>query len=608
MTCSRSVGLAVLAGLVVAGPLRAQQSRNDRIAAAFSAYDNFQPDQAYDLVRAAVNPGEGPQDSLWFRGVQLLGQILIERNQQSDAVTWLRWAFRLAPTASVDSLNFVPELVSAARAARAVAAGGSAGDAVTRTNWQWVAPGAGAARGILRVQSPGMAQPVRVLVQGAGMTQSGGSLTLAPGTYDLQVAAEGYLTAQVRREVLAGVTTVVSFNLTPVGGVAAQQPAAQPPPQPTAQPPVAPPPRIVPPAPMIPAAPTLSEDTRVAIVRQLDLLTVSRFGAPAACATSAFVGRSGLLLTTYKAIRGADRIQVELPGGRQFSDEVRVAAYDVGHDIAVLQIPTIRSDSLGVTTSVSGGQTVWGFGFTMCTAAAPRDMQLSVASATPVSLALGDSVLTGIGPLINANGSIVGFATGPRAGASGTQISDLLDQARRSSAIGSLLTVGQVALRENHAYGSVALSSDIAGADARITPLESWQWPGTAVSGSLPLTFAGPMGRYHVQVRVAGQVQQERDFSVRPAMADRLAIAVQQVAQQPPPVAPPPQAKKKGGGGGVILAILGVGAAGAAVAVLAGKKSGGGTPTPPPTETGSITVTVPNPSVFGVILGILRGR
>ena len=217
---------------------------------------------------------------------------------------------------------------------------------------------------------------------------------------------------------------------------------------------------------------------------------------------------------------------------------------------------------------------------------------------------------SGTGPLINADGVIVGFATGPRTAVSGARISEVLDQARRNAAAGSVLTVGQVALRENHAYGSVTLSSDVAGADVRITPLEAWQWPGTGANGSLPLTFAGPMGRYHIQVRVAGQVQQERDFSVRPAMADRLAINVQQIAQQPQAPAPTPQVKRKGGGGGgIILAILGVGAAGAAVAVLAGKKGGGGRGgNPPPTQTGSIGVSVPNPSVTGLIFGILRGR
>jgi hypothetical protein len=605
MTLQRSVALVLVGALTVAGPLRAQQSRNDRIAAAFRAYDvDFQPDRAFDLLRTALNPAEGPPDSLWFAGVQLLGEILISRNQQADAVNWLRWAFRMAPNSVVDEVNRAPELVSAAAAARSAVQGGSPGDSLTRTTWEWAAPGAGTGRGVVRVESPGMTQLVRARVQGAGTIQSGGSLTLPPGTYEIQAAAEGYLATQVRREVLPGITTVLQFNLTPVGVVAAQQPAAQPPAQP-----VAPPPRIVPPAPIVPAPTTLSEAGRAAVQRQLELLTVSRFGAQTACATSAFVSRSGLLLTTYKAIRGADRVQVELPGGRQVAEEVRVAAYDVAADLAVLQIPTIRSDSLGITTSVSGGQALWGFGFAMCTA--PRDVQVSVANATPASIDLADSVLTGTGPLIDPNGAIAGFATGPRTAVGGARIAELLDQARRNVGMGSVLTMGQVALRENQAYGSVTISYDVAGADARITPLETWQWPGTATSGALPLTFAGPMGRYHLQVRVAGQVQQERDFSVRPAMADRLAIAVQQVAQQPqPPVAPTPQAKRKGGGGGgIVLAILGVGAAGAAVAVLAGKKGGGGGgSTPPPTQTGSISVTVPNPSVVGLIFGLLRGR
>ncbi len=594
MSFLRSGGLVFLAALAAAGPLSAQQSRNDRIAAAFSAYDNFQPDQAFALVRAAINPSEGPQDSLWFRGVQLLAQILIERNQQTDAGAWLRWAFRLAPSASVDSLNFVPELVSAARTARSIASGGSPGDSVTRTTWQWAAPGAGETRGILRVESPGMAQPVRALVQGAGLTQSGGSLTLAPGTYEVQAAAEGYLTAQVRREVLSGITTVLSFNLTPVGVAAAPQP-------------IAPPPQIAPPAPTPVAAPTLSEATRAAVQRQLEPLTVSRFGSPSGCAASAFVGRSGFLLTTYQAIRGADRVEVELSAGRRFSDEIRVVSYDAAADIVVLQVPTIRADSLGVAASVSSGQALWGFGFTGC--ATPRDVQVAVASAGANSFQLADSVPAVTGPLVSVNGAIVGFATGPRSAVSGLRISELLDQARRNIGTGGGLTVGQVALRENHAFGSVTVSSDVAGADVRITPLETWQWAGTAATGSLPFTFAGPMGRYHLQLRVAGQVQNERDFTVRPAVADRLTVTVQPVAQQPQPVAPSPQVKKKGGGGGIIIAILGVAGAGAAVAVLASKKGGGGTtPPPPPTETGTISVTVPNPSVFGVILGILRGR
>jgi hypothetical protein len=60
----------------------------------------------------------------------------------------------------------------------------------------------------------------------------------------------------------------------------------------------------------------------------------------------------------------------------------------------------------------------------------------------------------------------------------------------------------------------------------------------------------------------------------------------------------------------VVLAILGLGGAGAAVAVLASKKQSGGTGggTQQPPSTGSIVISVPNPSVVGTILGMITGR
>jgi hypothetical protein len=591
MTMQRSVGLAFLVAVACTGVLRAQQTRNQRIAAAFAAYDNFQSGQALELLQRAVNPSEGPQDDEWFRAVQLMAEILIADDKQADASTWLRWAFRLSPRAQIDEVNRAPEVVTAARAAQGATAGGSPGDSVTRTTWQWVAPGAGNDRGMLRIESPGMAAPVRALVQGS-LIESGRTLTLSPGTYEIQAAAEGYLTAQVRRDVLPGVTTVLSFNLTPVGAPAVAPPVV-----------VAPPPRIAPPAPV---TPTLSEATRLSVQRQMSPITVSRFGAGAACGTAAFVGRSGLLLTSYQTIRGAERVEIEQAGGRRLSDEVRVAAYDVGADLAVLQIPTIRGDSLTVAASVAAGP-AWGFGYSSCTT--PRDAEVNVATVGAADVGLADSLGTGIGPLLNATGAIVGYATGGRSAASASRVSQVVEQARRNSATGAVLTVGQVALRENHAFGSVAITSDLTGADIQITPLEAWQWAGTGASGTLPLTFRGPMGRYRLQLRVAGQTRREMEFTIRPALADRLNVAVQQVAQVPPPVTAQPQVKKGGGGGGIVLAILGIGAAGAGVYLLAGKKdNGGGNGTTPTTDPGSISVTVPNPSVLGTILGILRGR
>lgn len=569
--------------LAVWGSLAAQQTRNDRIAQAFAAYDNFQPDQALDLLRRSLSPIEGPQDSIWFRGVELLAQILTEQNQASEAQVWLRWALRLKPTVPIDTINFVPEVVSAARDALNAVRGGSPGDSVTRTTWEWTAPGAGQGRGMLRIESPGMAQPVRALIQGQ-IVESGRTLTLPAGTYEIQVAAEGYLTALVRREVLGGITTVLSFNLTPVS--VAAPPAAPPPALP---PPVAPPPQITPPV-VTPAV--LSAAARVTVQRQLVPMSATRFATAPTCGTAAFVGHSGLLLTTYTSIRGAERLEVELAGGRRLEEEVRVAAYDVQRDLAVLQIPAIRAESLSVATSAEAGQLVFGFGFGDCRT--PQESRLSLSGATPAALELSDSAPAWIGPLVNASGALVGYRTGSRAAAGPAAVGRVLDEARRNLAASQVLSAGQVALKENHAYGSVTISSDLAGARVRITPLEPWQWAETATSGPLPLTFAGPMGRYHVQLVVAGEVRRELDFTIRPAVADRLAITVQAIAQQPQPAAPPPQVKKKGGGGAaVVLAILGIGGAGAAVALLAGKKqtSSGGGGTQPPPSTGAIVIT-----------------
>lgn len=572
--------LVALALAATATPAAAQQTRNDSLKAAFNAYDNFQEDQAVRLLRGALNPSAGPADSLWFRGVQYLAQILISRGQNTEANTWLRWAYRLAPNGRVDSLTFVPELVSAAHAARQAVAGGSAGDSLTGTTYQWAAPGAPQGRGMLRIESPGMSQPVNALVQGVGPSGSGRTLTVAPGTYEVQAAAQGYLAAVVRREVLPGVTTVLSFHLAPAAAAVAARP---------------------------PAAPaTLTDVERASVQRQLSPVTVQRFGAPQACATAAFVGRSGLLLTTYTAIRGAGQVGITLSGGRRLSSDVRVAAYDMGADIAILQIPAVRPDSLTLASTVSGGQPVWAFGFPDC--ASPRDQRVAVAGTTAQGIQLIDSVAsaTHAGPLVNADGNLVGLVTGARTAVGAARIARLLDQARRNVTAGNVQTVGQVALHENQAYGSVALSSDLSGAEVKITPLEKWQWPETATSGALPLTFVGPMGRYHLQLSAGGRVQRETDFTVRPATADRLAVNVQPIAAETQPAAPQPQAKKKGGSKGIIFAVIGIGAAGAAVAVLAAGKGGGTTPPPPPT-TGGITISVPNPSVVGAILGLLGG-
>ncbi|MBI1968182.1 MAG: hypothetical protein HYS40_09340 [Gemmatimonadetes bacterium] len=233
------VALGTLGALGVPGRLAAQVTRDGLIRDAAKAYQNFETARALELLNAALDPGRGPPDSVWGYGLQLLAQILIEDGQAGSARAWLRWAFRFAPELKIDTLTFVPEVVAAARVARD-AVRGIPGDQVTETSWRWPARPTGDTLGQLQIKTSALPVPINVLVPGRGLVRSGETLVLPAGSYELQAAAEGYLTARVTREILPGVTTVLAFNLTRVGEVAQAPPVQAPPPQ--AAPPPAPPP------------------------------------------------------------------------------------------------------------------------------------------------------------------------------------------------------------------------------------------------------------------------------------------------------------------------------------------------------------------------------
>ncbi|MFQ6045883.1 MAG: hypothetical protein ACE5PT_05915, partial [Gemmatimonadales bacterium] len=100
------------------------------------------------------------------------------------------------------------------------------------------------------------------------------------------------------------------------------------------------------------------------------------FGVAPNCASGAFVGGQGLVLTTYRAIRGATRIEVEF-GGRAAGD-VLVAHYDRGRDLAVLLVPVTQpGDSLLVANDVVDDQVVWSFGFPDCGAITGKRMRVA---------------------------------------------------------------------------------------------------------------------------------------------------------------------------------------------------------------------------------------
>ena len=545
----RSAVLLGIAGVLGSGPVTAQQTRNQRIAAAQQAYQAFETSRALDLLRATVNPAEGPQDSAWAYGVELLGQILSESGDTAQANVWFRWAFRLMPGTGVDTVNFIPDVVRAMRAAKTSTAP-SPGDIVSRTRWEW-GVGAPPGQGRLQVLAPRASVPVTTLLRGIGVVQSGQTIAAPAGTYNMEAAAEGYLPTQVTREVLPGVVTVVEFDLTPV------------------------------------AAGVLASNIRTAVYRQLIPLTVRRFPTDSTCAAGALVGGSGLVLTSYAAIRGAERISATV-GTQRYGEEIRVLSWNVARDVAVLQLPLTRSDSLPLAAQATPGQFVWGLGFPNCQTA--QDTRTRVGITIQPVLELVDSVRDAqrTGPLISSEGAVVGMLTGARKAAVLSDIRAVLDSARRQVAARDKLTAAQLSLRNSHAYGAVALSADATGVTAKVTPLETWQWAELAWSGSLPHTFTGPMGRYQLEVTIPGQATRRLQFTVRAGQSERFPVTATQVAGGPGPQVP---AAKKKGGFPLPIVLIGAGGAGAAAIFLL---KGGG----PPTVNGgpgSIKVSFPNP-------------
>jgi hypothetical protein len=541
--------IVALCGALGPAVLAAQQTRNQRIAAAQQAYQNFDTERALELLRGAMNPAEGPQDSAWAFGIELLGQIVSEAGDTAQASVWFRWAFRSGANIPIDTVNFLPDVFRAMRAARAAIAA-STGDAVIRTTYQWAAPGAPAGQGRLQVVSPRMTAPVNALAQGRIGVQSGQTITVAAGTYQIQGAADGYLPTQVTREVLPGVTTVLEFNLSPV------------------------------------SAAVLSSGARAAAYRALIPLVVRRFGSDSACATGALVSGSGLVLTSYSAIRGAERLWA-MVGAQRYGDEIRVLAWDPARNLAVLQLPIARPDSLPLAPQVTPGQFVWALGFAGCQAA--LDTRSQVGTAVQPVLELADSVRDAehLGVVIGSDGAVVGLVTGARAAAPLGDVRAVVDSARRQIVAREKLTVAQVALRTDHAYGSVAITADATGVTARVTPLETWQWPAVAWSGVLPHTFAGPMGRYQLEVQAPGQAARRLTFTIRPGQAERFPVTAQ-VAGGPGPQVP--GAKKKGGFP-LPIVLIGAGGAGAAAFLLLGGKSQQQQQQQP--TTGSLIILIP---------------
>ena len=207
----RPYRLFLLLGMLGAGSLSAQDPRDAMVARAFNEFDAA---RRLQLLMSALNPTAGPPRGAWPVGVQLLAQTLIEDGQDSVAGVWLRWAVRLSPDLQPDTVQFLPKVVVAYRSARDFVLGTRApGDSAATTTWLWPAQATGERVGRIQVAAGALAVPVRIDVKGVGPIGVGGSVPLNPGSYQISAAAAGFDSAQVTREVLPGVTTVLEFRL-----------------------------------------------------------------------------------------------------------------------------------------------------------------------------------------------------------------------------------------------------------------------------------------------------------------------------------------------------------------------------------------------------------
>ena len=382
-------------------------------------------------------------------------------------------------------------------------------------------------------------------------------------------------------------------NVVSILVVRVEQPQIQPPEPPPAQPAAAAPDSI------------LAADVSTTVGNLVARIEPHNFGFAQPCRVGGFIGNN-LLITSYIAIRGADSITVTLPSGQRVNRRVRVAAYDRQADLAVLHVPVQRTGEIAVGQNPAQSDFVWIVG--------QPDCQGTQATRARVESAAGPGLLTldretGLGqlgaPVINQAGEIVGLVSGGTGAVRANNISTLAMQARRNLAAQSLLTPNEVARAEQHAYGSVALRSDVVGSVALVTPLEVWHWDELTQQSTLPINFGGPMGRYQVELLSTGVVQSTTTVTIQAGIAGSVSLTPTVVAggPEPEPVEAGGQIGVQTGGGGfpVALVVLGLlGGGGAAAAFLlkpqenGGPGTGNGTITPPlGTTKGGITFTIP---------------
>lgn len=541
MSRIRALAFAAAALLVPALTAAAQQeSRRDILQRATAAYDDFDLPRAARLARRALDPALGPRDTVWARGVHLLTQLLLESEQAAQAQLWARWATRLEPTLPLDSARFLARVINTLRAARDSGAR-SAADAAVRETYAW--PSATLVSGESRFRLMPSVAPVRVLVRGVGVLSPGAGVVLEPGPYELEVTAEGYLPLHVTREALPGVTTELAFM----------------------------------PLPAAAAADSLRADVRTRVQQGLVTLSVQRFGLTERCAVAAVIGPSGRIATSYDAIRGADSIVIrESP-----TSAVRVAAWDRNANVAILVASGLSASPIIPAADPMDGQALFGFDRRNCDAA---EAGRAIVDASPV----GTVTLVAPAPLapgavmVDFEGRLVGFYEDGIRVLPRSSLAPYEADADANAAAGVLRSAREVAEAERQRFGVTVLTSRLRGARIRVEPLEPWHWPALDTTGTAPLTFAGPSGRYRVHLLASGTAAQVQEITITPGTRTRHTLSPRVAAAGGVPAQ---TAQRRRIPKWVWYVAAGVGVA----AGIAASGSGGGDPAP------SVVISVPNP-------------
>jgi hypothetical protein len=268
------------------------------------------------------------------------------------------------------------------------------------------------------------------------------------------------------------------------------------------------------------------------------------------------------------------------------ADAIRVAAWDVSLNLAVLLVPTAPSDSLPLAGTLTDGQALFGVALAECRTPNESRVLLNAWEGRPAgTLILSEppaNAATGA-PLVDFLGNVAGIWSDGPSGVPSAVVAPLLDRARANVAAGQLRTPAEVARAENHRYGTVVIAADVPTATITVTPIEAWHWEGLTAEGTGPLTFSGPAGRYRIEVSAPDMTARTQEVTLVAGERTRALISLRQVAGGP---GVPAASGRKPIPKWVWIAAV-VGGGGVAALALGGR--GGGS------STGSIDIQVPVP-------------